>query len=133
MNLEQAIHERWAASDTLNALLPAENLKTGRSFGDAVPYATIARMENRTILRTSAGDALDEVRLRVNEWHDEYDAGRAVAEEVKAAFDRGSFALSGDDRVVQMLRTNDFASQHDDGAWQFTTEFLVQVYLSSGT
>lgn len=133
MNLEQAIHERWAASDALNALLPAENLKTGRSFGDGMPYATLARVENRTILRTSAGDALDEVRLRVNVWHDEYDAGRAVAEEVKAAFDRGSFALSGNDRVVQMLRTNDFASQQEDGAWRFTTEFLVQVYLSSGT
>jgi len=133
LNLEQAIHERWAASDGLNALLPAENLKTGRSLGDAMPYATIARLKNRTLFRTSAGDALDEVTLRVNVWHDEYDAGRAVAEEVKAAFDRGSFALSGDDRVVQMLRTNDFASQHDDGAWQFTTEFLVQVYLSSGT
>jgi hypothetical protein len=81
----------------------------------------------------TAGDALDEVTLRVNVWHEEYDAGRAIAEEVKAAFDRSSFALSGSDRVVQMLRTNDFASQHDDGAWQFTTEFLVQVYLPSGT
>lgn len=133
MNLEQAIHQRWAASDALNALLPAEKVKTGRSLGDSMPYATIARLKNRTVLRTNAGDALDEVTLRVNVWHDEYDAGRAVAEQVKAAFDRSDFALSDGDRVVQMLRTDDFASQHDDGAWQFTTEFLVQVHLPSGT
>mgnify|MGYP001827114254 CR=1 FL=1 len=133
MNLEQVIHQRWAASDTLNALLPAENVKTGRSLDGSTPYATIARLKSRTRLRTNAGDALDELTLRICVWHDEYDAGRAVAEEVKAAFDRSAFTLAGGDRVVQMLRSDDFASQHDDGLWQFTTEFLVQVYLSSGT
>jgi len=133
VNLEQVIHQRWAAAQALNALLPAENVKTGRSAGDPVPYATITRLENRTVFRTNAGDALDEVTLRVNVWHDDYDAGRAIAEQVKAALDRSDFALSGSDRVVQMRRTNDSASQHDDGAWQFTVEFLIEVYLSSGT
>ena len=133
MNLEQVIHQRWAATETLNALLPAENVKTGRSLDGATPYATIARLKSRTRLRTNAGDALDELTLRVCVWHDEYDAGRAVADEVKATFDRSAFTLAGGDRVVQMLRSDDFASQHDDGLWQFTTEFLVQVYLPSGT
>ena len=65
-------------------------------------------------------------------WHDNYDAGWAVAEQVKAAFDRSAFALSGDDRVIQMCRREDAASQDEDGIWQFTITFLVQVYLSSG-
>ena len=133
MNLEQVTHQRWAASETLNGLLPAEKLKTGRSFGDSLPYATVTRLKNRTRFRTNAGDALDEVTLRINVWHDNYDAGRAIVEQVKATFDRSNFALSGGDRVVQMLRTDDSASQHDDGTWQFTIEFLVQVYLPSGT
>jgi len=133
VNLEQVIHQRWAASEALNVLLPAENVKTGRSAGGPVPYATVARIGNRTAFRTNAGDALDEVTLRVNVWHDDYDAGRAIAEQVKTVFDRSDFALSGGDRVIQMRRTNDSASQHDDGAWQFTVEFLIEVYLPSGT
>lgn len=132
MNLEQVIHQRWAASETLNGLLPAESLKTGRSFGDSLPYATVSRLANRTRFRTNAGDALGEVTLRINVWHDDYDAGRAIVEQVEATFDRSGFDLSGGDRVLQMLRTDDSASQHDDGTWQFTVEFLVQVHLPSG-
>jgi hypothetical protein len=132
VNLEQVVHQRWAASDALNSLLAAEHVKTGRSFGAALPYATIARRGSRTALRTSAGDALDEVTLRVNVWHDQYDAGRAIVHQVKAAFDRTDFALAGGDRVVQMRRTDDSASQHSDGTWQFTVDFLVQVHLPSG-
>jgi len=132
MNLEQAIHERWAASEALASLLPAENVRTGRSYGQPMPYAALTRLGSRTAFRTNAGDAMDEVTLRINVWHDDYDAGRAILEQVKAAFDRSDFALSGGDRVVQMRRTDDSASQHDDGAWQFTIEFLVQVHLPSG-
>ena len=132
MNLEEAIHQRWAASEALAALLPADGVKTGRSLDDAVPYATLTRRANRTAFRTNAGDALDEVSLRIDVWHDDYDAGRAIVHQVKAAFDRSDFELSGGDRVVQMCRTDDSASQHDDGVWQFTIDFLAQVYLASG-
>ena len=132
MNLEQVLHQRWAAFDALNSLFAAEHVKTGRSFSAALPYATITRLGNRTAFRTNAGDALDEVTLRINVWHDDYDAGRAIVRELMAAFDRSDFALAGGDRVVQMRRTDDSASQHDDGTWQFAIEFLVQVYLPSG-
>jgi hypothetical protein len=132
MNLEQVIHQRWAESDSLASLLLADRVKTGRSFGHSLPYATLTRTRAQTAFRTNAGDALDEVRLRIDVWHDDYDAGRAIVEQVKATFDRGDFALDGGDRVVQMRRTDDSASQHADGAWQFTVEFLAQVYLSSG-
>ena len=132
MNLEQVIHQRWAASEGLSSLLPAESVKTGRSLADATPYATITRLGSRTAFRTNAGDALDEVTLRINVWHDDYDAGRAVLEQLKATFDCSDFALSGGDRVIQMRRTEDSASQHDDGTWQLTVEFLVQVHLPSG-
>ena len=132
VNLEQVVHQRWAACDALDSLLAAENVKTGRSFGAASPYATITRLGNRTAFRTNAGDALDEVALRVSVWHDDYDAGRAIVGQVKTAFDRSDFALAGADRVVQMRRTDDSASQHDDGTWQFTVDFLVHVHLPSG-
>ena len=132
MNLERVIHQRWVASETLNSLLPAESLKTGRSFGHCLPYATVTRLKSRTGFRTNAGDALDDVTLRINVWHGDYDAGRAVVEQAKATFDRSGFPLANGDRVVRMLRTNDSASQHDDGTWQFTIEFRVRVHLPSG-
>jgi Protein of unknown function (DUF3168) len=133
MDLEQAIHQRWAASETLESLLPAERLKTGLSPGDPMPYATLTRQGNRTTLHSNAGDAVDETTLRIDVFSDNFDAGQAIAEQVKAAFDRSSFALSGDDRVVQMRRTNDWAAQAADRVWQFAIQFLAQVHLPSGT
>jgi len=132
VNLEQAIHERWAADGVLSSLLSAEEVVTGNRSGSRVPYATIHRRENRTLLRTNAGDAVDEAVLLIHVWHDDYDVGRAILERVKAAFDRSDFPLAGNDRVIRMCRTTDSARQHDDGLWQFSIEFSVQVYLASG-
>ena len=133
MNLEQVIHQRWAASEGLSSLLSADLVRTGPSSAGSVPCATVERVGNRTAFRTNAGDALDEVTLQIHVWHDDYDAGRAIADQVEATFDRSDFALSGGDRVVQMRRTDDSATRHDDGIWQFTIQFLVQVHLPSGT
>ncbi len=132
VNLEQAIHARWAASSSLSALLPAERLRTGTFHGEGRPYATLERRAGRTLLRTNAGDALDDVTLAVHVWHDSFDGGQAVVREVKAAFDRSDFSLSGGDRVVAMRRTADSVVERGGGLWQFTIEFSVLVYLSSG-
>ena len=133
MNLEQAIHQRWADTPALEALLPAARLKTGRTRGDPMPYATLSRRRNRTRLRTNAGDAIDEVALEIDVYCDDYDAGRAIAAAVQAAFDRAGFDLPGGDRAVQMRRADDAASQDADGTWQFALQFLVQVHLPTGT
>ena len=132
MNLEQVIHQRWAGDATLEGLLPVARLKTGRSVGETVPYATLARRRCRTRFRTNAGDAVDEVRLRIHLWHDDYDAGRTILEAIKAAFDRSSFPLAEGDQVVQMRRTDDAAEQDDEGLWRFAIEFAVEVYLPEG-
>lgn len=132
MSLEQTIHQRWAADAALGALLPAERVTTGRATCSKRPYATIVRTASRPALRTNAGDAVDEVTLRIDIWHDRHHAGQAILQQVKAAFDRSDFALPGGQRVIQMRRTSDVAVQHDDGLWQFTIEFLVQVYLPRG-
>lgn len=133
MTLEQAIHARWAASPSLEALLPAQRVRTGTFHGDGRPYATLERKAGRTIFRTNAGDALDEVALAVHVWHESYDASLAIAGQVKAAFDRSQFDLEGGDRVVQIRRTGDVARQHDGGVWQLTVEFSISVYLASGS
>jgi len=132
VNLEQAIHQRWAATDALNALLPAENLVTGRASGRSTPYATLVRQRSRPAVSSNTADAIDEVTLRLHVWHDDHDAALAIARQVKTAFDRGRFDLAGGDRVISMRRTGERVSQHDDGLWQVTLEFTVRVYLSCG-
>lgn len=133
MNLEQAIHQRWAADPALTALVPADAVVTGTRGSRSVPYVTVHRKSNRPVLRTNAGDAVDEATVEFHAWHDDHDAGRAIAEQVKTVFDRSNFPLAGGDRVIQMRRTADRARQDDDGLWQFTVEFLVLVYLQSGS
>jgi hypothetical protein len=130
VNLEQAIHQHWAATEELEALLPAENVKTGRSRGGPMPYATIERTKGRPDLHTNAGDALDEITILVHVWHDNYDDARAIAEQVKAAFDRSVLSLSEGGDVARLQRTSDTAVGHDDGVWRMTVELLARVYLS---
>lgn len=132
MDLEQAIHQRWAADETLAALLPAASLTTGRPGDANLPYATVNRLRNQALVRTNAGNSLDEATLQINVWHDNYDSGRAIVEQVKVVFDRSNFDLPGGGRVIQMKRAEDSAEHHADGLWQFTILFLVQVDLPSG-
>jgi hypothetical protein len=132
MNLEQAIHQRWAAASALCQLLPAARLHTGLARGVATPYATLVRKPGRTLFRTNAGDALEEVLLAIHVWHDRFDAGQAVAQQVQAVFDRSDFSLSDGDRVVQMRRAGESAVDHEDGVWQWVIEFFIHVHLPSG-
>ena len=132
MNLEQAIHERWAASAALVALMPADRLKTGLARGTGIPYATLARKPGRTLFRTNAGDALDQIPLVIRIWHGQFDAGQAIAQEVKAVFDRAELALDGGDRVLDILRGGESVVQHEDGIWEWAIEFSVHVHLISG-
>jgi hypothetical protein len=132
MTLEQAFHAQWAASAALAALLPAERVRTGTFHGGGRPYATLERKAGRTVFRTNAHDALDEIALAVHVWHESYDAGVAIVREVNAAFDRRGFDLEGGDRVIHVRRTAQSARQHDGGVWQLTVEFSASVYLASG-
>ncbi len=132
MNLEQAIHERWAAAEALSTLLPSEKLRTGVARGLELPYAVLTRKSSRNLFRTSGGQALDEVVLAFSVRHEEYDAGRAIVRQVAAAFDNSDFSLSDGPHVVAMRRTSEAAPLYDGKAWRFEIEFLVQVDLPSG-
>ena len=127
MTLERAIHERWAANAALTALVPAGQVTTGRSSRAEVPYVTILREQTQTALRTNAGDTIDEITLRMNVWHHDYDAAREVLQAIRAAFDRSSFTLADGSRVLAMRRLTESALQHPDGAWQLTIRFLARV------
>ncbi len=127
MTLEQAIHRHWSASPGVNDVLAAERLFTGRSRGTAAPYATLAREKTRPLCRTSGAD-VDEITLRIHIWHDDYDAGYAVAQAVQAAFGRRSFDLGGGARAAGMRAVGRADAQHDDGVWQFTLRFSIRSF-----
>lgn len=127
MTLEQAIHQRWAHDAALAALVPAEQVTTGRSSRAALPYVTILRERAETTLSTNAGDTLEAITLSMHVWHRDYDAGRAVSDRVQAAFHRSSFVLADGRRVLQMRRVQETAVQHPDGVWQWTIRFLTQL------
>ena len=130
MNLEQAIHERWAADAALAALVPAARVTTGRSLRTARPYVTILPERAQTSVRSNAGETIEEITLRMNVWHDDYGAARAVVERIRAVFNGVGFALSGARRVLHMRRLSESALQHADGVWQLSVRFVALVLRS---
>jgi hypothetical protein len=132
MNLAQVIHQRWAANSALNNLLPAARVYTGLSFDPAEPFAVISKEKDRPETYHSDGSAIDVVGLRIQVFHDHYDAGAAIMHQIKTAFDRTNFDLAGSDKVLNINRANDSERQTDDGVWQFTIDFDCTVFLAAG-
>jgi hypothetical protein len=132
MNLIQVIHQRWAEAETLSSLLPPARLYTGMSVDPAMPYAVISKQSDRPATRHGDGSAVDNVLLRIQVFADDYDAAAAIIAQLKAVFDRSSFALAGRDQVISMLRTNDSETQENDGVWRMLIDFDCTVYLAEG-
>ena len=130
MNLAGVIHQRWAAAEGLNGLLPASRVYTGMSVDPATPYAVIAKESDRPAVYHNDGSAVGTVGVRIRVFHDNYDSAAAIMDQVKSAFDRTDFALSGSGKVINMQRANDFELQEDDGLWQFVIDFHCAVYLA---
>ncbi|MEN6556879.1 MAG: DUF3168 domain-containing protein [Thermoguttaceae bacterium] len=132
MNLLTTIHERWAASTALNALLPVARLFTG-ACGDALPpLASILKRSDQPDSYQSDGSAIDVVVLRMHILHADYVAAAQIIHQIKKTFDRTTFDLDGGDRVQNMQRINDGEQQRDDGVWKMTIDFQCTVYLASG-
>jgi hypothetical protein len=132
MNLAQVIHQRWAADETLNGLLPASRVYTGLSFDPARPFGVISKESDKPESYHSDGSAIDAVGLRIQVFHDHYDAGAEILHQIKTVFDRTAFDLAGSDKVLNIRRNNDWERQNSDGAWQFVVDFSCTVYLASG-
>lgn len=127
MSLEQAIHQRWADSTALSALLPAERLTTGRSGGDEKPYATIQSLQRQETMPTNAGNTVEEVSMDLCLWHDDFDAGEQIVEYIQAVFDRATFNLPDDSAVVRMREVSMSATHKKDGIWRWKIKFLANV------
>ena len=136
MNIGQVLHTRWAAGTTLNGLLAAAKVMTGRYFAEdpTFPYATITRPNDVPQGYTSDGAAVERVAVRITVYHafESYDEGLAIADAVKSTFDREDFDLSGSDKVLNMQRSGYQEIQDEDGDWYFVIDFECPVHLSAG-
>lgn len=130
MNLMEIIHQRWAAASGLNDLLPASRVTTGIGADATSPYAVIAKRSDRPMTRHNDGSSIDVVGVRISVFDNNHDSAAAVIEQIKTALDRTAFDLSGDDRVIDMQRSNDYQRQDDDGVWEFVIDFDCTVYVA---
>ena len=129
MNLAEVLHQRWAATEALNDLLPATSVHTGPGIERTIPAAVITKRSDRPDVYLSDGSSLNTVGVRIQVFHDSYDSAVAVLEQIRTAFDRTEFDLSGDDKVINMRRANDFEDRQDDGTWRLVIDFDCTVYL----
>ena len=129
MNLEQAIHEHWAAAVELDALLPVALLTTGRG-GAAAPRATLLIRTVRSTLPTNEGPALREMSVRFDLWHDRYADAKSIAGLIRERFDGASLAMPPAGRVARLRHVADSTRQHDDGQWQWTVDFTATSRLN---
>ena len=96
------------------------------------PLAVISKQSDKPDSYDGDGSAIDVVVLRMRVLHAHYDGAAAIIHQIKKAFDRTTFTLSGSDVVQNMQRINDFEDQRNDGTWEMTIDFQCTVYLASG-
>jgi len=132
VNIEQKLHERWAAVDTLNSLLAASRVFTGRIPADTtlpcarlyVSGSLITKMGNKSIERT--------VQIRFQHWaaEESYGEGRAIQTAIEETFANHAEDLD-DSRLVNLKHELSSCVQGSDDPndklWHFVTQFQATV------
>ena len=113
-------------------MLPAARVYTGLSVDPATPYAVISKQRQSPQTIHNDGSGIDTVVVRMQVFDDRLDRAAAILEQVKVAFDRTAFELSGSDKVLYMQRADESERQQDDGLWRLVVDFHCTVYLASG-
>jgi hypothetical protein len=126
MSIEATIHDWYAASASLVALLPASRFVTGHVQDETqqdLPYCTLNRESDAPSYRTNCG-RMDAASLRFQLWHEAWNSGNTIADAIVAAFDNGE-RTAGAITIHSMRLSNRFHLQEDDGVWQFLLDFDV--------
>lgn len=127
MKLLEAIHQRWAQSPALGALVSADRVFTGPAPDGALPRAVLHCRARRPVARFNDGARVDRCSVRAELFDERFDHAMATRDAVCAAFDQAAFALAGDDRVLAFQRVDDAAEATDDGGWRVWIDFECDV------
>ena len=133
MKLLEALRYRWAADAALTTLLAVDRVSTGPADEASIPYAVITRQTQRPVVQHNDAAAIESVRTRIDMFHDNYDSGWAIAQQIKRTYDRTQFDIANNDRVIDMRRADESDDRDDDGIWRFTIDFDITVYLENGS
>lgn len=117
--IEQTIHERFAASAGLVALLPTERFTTGNRLDDPETELPAAVLDlQSTSKRYVNTHHLKESDIRLKVWVRDHADGVAIREELENVFDNTDW-VGTKLRVIKSRIEDDSAIQEDDGVWQF--------------
>jgi len=137
MNLATAIHARWAASSSLNALLSADQVTSGAHFQSdpAESYATVTLPGGTVEGHANDGSSLVNLLVRILIHHPDCGAGRAVVAAAQTVFNRADLDL-GDAGKVLCMRPAALPKETQDprtGHWQWVLDFECLTHLLQGT
>jgi hypothetical protein len=124
-SLHAALIDLWENEPALVALMPAEQVYTGRiPVGVAMPCASMDQPSMSGRMRSNDADYAD-VSLRLSVWSETYAAGQAIADAIERALSNRT--LDYDDCRVLDFRHESTSSEREeepeDRAWRFVIQF----------
>jgi hypothetical protein len=132
MTPHQMIHDLWAGSSALVALLPVEKLKTGLGEEDTsgeLPYAVLSLVNDFVVARSNSAKTR-EAELRIQIWTATHLAGRQIAEAIEDELDNVD-GISGGRLGSQFLRVSSIGElQEEDGVWQHVVSCQLRYQTS---
>jgi hypothetical protein len=80
----------------------------------------------------NTGGSVDRVTVLITVYHgrDYYDEGAAIADAIRAEWDRTEFALANSDKVCNLQCEGRQEIDDDEGAWYFILTFTAMVYVA---
>lgn len=115
MDLEKVLRDQWKDDSSLSALIPADHVWTEWSDPTQLPRAEIVCSGEDRLWLTSHSEIAERVRVTVLIWHTSFEKLRLIVNRIKAAYDRKSFDLGDDARILRLTYRREDISRHD--AW----------------
>jgi len=117
IRLEKALHDQWKNDSDLSALIPADHVWTEWSDPTQFPRAEIICSGEDRLWITSHAEIAERVRVTVLIWHISFEKLRLIMDRIKAIYDRKSFDLGEDARILRLTYRRQDISRHD-ASWQ---------------
>ncbi len=134
-NILTAILQRWAATPALNDLLPVGNVYVFEASVPTVPHAVVTECSIRPVEYHHDGSAIRKHVVRIEVVDNDQSSAMAITQQVRAAFERASFDISADARVLDTRRTNDTGRDLSfvagGGEWSLVVDFDCIVLVGS--
>lgn len=132
----QYFHAQWAADPTLNGLLPATRLTTGRAkVATTFPYATITPPDE-TPNGVSNNTYYDHLTIRIQVWSTSFQVGAAIHRRIYDLFRNADCTLDNGSVLNIHPSARGVIEEQDEvteRVWQFINEFTCQLAISKSS